>query len=220
MRKSFYFVVVVSIATLLCLVPAPSLADSVSGETSVAFSASTAASLSGMGLNLSPLGKATFDAATMTLVLPISSGTLNASGDVFKYDGSGFSISNGSGDVTFRNLTINTADRTVSGNMHFGSTQINQIAIFDIGNGGTLTLDAKAAAELSAALGIGNLAGTNVGTASVSIPLPGGSAGSSGSGSLSPTPEPTSLALVVSSLLAAAVLALFRRNRSPQIHHA
>jgi len=224
MRKPLYFAVALCIATLPFLAPSPSRADSVSGDTSVVFSASTAASLSGLGLSITPLGKATFNDTSLTLVLPISNGSLGASGDVFNSDGSGFSISNGSVDVTFRNLVVNTATGTLSGNMHFGNTQINGVTIFDIGNGGSLTLNAKAAADLSAAFGMASLAGTNVGTASISIPLstgdPGGSTGSTpGSGSVSSAPEPTVPGLLAASGLLVGALALFRRHRS-RLHHA
>jgi hypothetical protein len=227
MRKPLYFVVALCTATLLFVVPAPSRADSVSGEASVVFSSFTAASLSGLGFSISPLGKASFDDTTLTLVLPISSGALGASGDVFNFDGSGFAVSNGSVDVTFRNLVVNTATSTLSGNMHFGNTQINHVTIFDIRNGGVLTLDAKAAANLSAALGVANLAGTSVGTASISIPFASGgsgdssgsAAGQSGSSSVSPTPEPSTRGLLVASVLAFGALVLFRRNRS-QLRHA
>lgn len=158
MRKPLYFVVALCTAILLLVVPAPSRADSVSGEISVVFSSSIASSLGSVGLSLSPLGKASFDDTTLTLVLPVNSGTLGASGDIFNFDGSGFSVSNGSVDVTFRNLEVNTATSTLSGNMNSGNTQINQITIFDITNGVVLTLDAKAAADLSTALGMANLA--------------------------------------------------------------
>lgn len=213
MRKPFYFIVALCTATLLFLAPSPSRADSVSGDTTVVFSASTAASLSGMGLTITPLGKASFDDSSLTLLLPITSGTIGASGDIFNSDGSGFSVSNGSVDVTFRNLVVNTATGTLSGNMHFGSTQINEVTIFDIGPDGALTLDAKAAADLSTAFGMTNLAGTNVGTASISIPLSTGDPVGS-KGGVTSAPEPSSLALLASSALVLAALALFRRNRS------
>ena len=213
MRNPLHFVVALCAATLLFLAPSPARADSVSGDTSVVFSASTAASLSGMGLTITPLGKASFDTTTLTLLLPITSGSLGASGDIFNSDGSGFSVSNGSVDVTFRNLVVNTATGTLSGNMHFGSTQINELTIFDIGPDGSLTLDAKAAADLSTAFGMTNLAGTNVGTASISIPLSTGDPVGS-AGRVTSAPEPSSLILLASSILALAALALYRRNRS------
>jgi hypothetical protein len=227
MRKPLYFVVALCTAMLLFVAPAPSRADAVSGEIPVGFSSSIASSLNGLGLSISPLGKASFDDTTLTLLLPISSGTLGASGDIFNFAGSGFSVSNGSLDVTFRNLVFNTATSTLSGNMHFGNTQINQVTIFDIRNGGVLTLDAKAAADLSTALGMANLAGTNVGTASISSPFtPGSSGGSSGSatgvpgsGGVSPSPEPSARSLLVASVLAFGALALCRRTRS-RLRHA
>ena len=227
MRKPLYFVVALCTAMLLFVAPAPSRADAVSGEIPVGFSSSIASSLNGLGLSISPLGKASFEDITLTLLLPISSGTLGASGDIFNFAGSGFSVSNGSLDVTFRNLVFNTATSTLSGNMHFGNTQINQVTIFDIRNGGVLTLDAKAAADLSTALGMANLAGTNVGTASISSPFtPGSSGGSSGSatgvpgsGGVSPSPEPSARGLLVASVLAFGALALCRRTRS-RLRHA
>ena len=227
MRKPLYFVVALCAAILLFVVPAPSRADSVSGEISVVFSSSIASSLSGLGLSLSPLGKASFDDTTLTLVLPINSGTLGASGDIFNFDGSGFSVSNGSVDVTFRNLEVNTATSTLSGNMNSGNTQINQITIFDITNGVVLTLDAKAAADLSTALGMANLAVTNVDTASISIPFTSvASRGSSGSttgvppsGGVSPTPKHSGRGLLVAAVLAFGSWVVFRRTRA-QLRHA
>lgn len=110
--------------------------------------------------------------------------------------------------------------------MHFGNTQINQITIFDIKNGGVLTLDAKAAAELSTALGMANLRGTNVDTAFISIPFTSvASRGSSGSttgvppsGGVSSTPKHSAPGLLVAAVLALGSLAVFRRTRSQPRH--
>jgi hypothetical protein len=162
------------------------------------------------------------------LFLPITSGTIGASGDVFNMDGNGFALASGSADITFRNLVINTATDTITGNVHFGSSQTNGVTIFDIGSGGSLTLDAQAAAQITAAFGTSNLTGTNVGTATVLIPLLGGIGGSTGSdssGSTGPTggttgsdpststPEPSALGLLAAAVLAIGAFSFLRATR-------
>ena len=181
MRKPLYFVVALCTAALLFLTPAPSRADSVSGETDVVLNSSAVASLTGLGLTLSPLGQTTFNSSTMNLFMPITSGTIGASGDVFNMDGNGFALNKGSADITFRNLVINTGTGTITANVHFGNTQITGVTLFDRGAGGVLTLDAQAAGDIAAAFGTSNLKGTDVGTATVLIPLLGGIGGGSGS---------------------------------------
>lgn len=218
MLRPLYLVVAVCTALLLFLVPAPSRADSVTGDTTLTLDSSTMTSLSGMGLSFSALGKASFDASTMTLVLPITSGTIGATGDTFNHDGSGFSLSSGSADITFRNLVVNTATDTITGNVHFGSTQINGVTLFDIASGGVLTLDAQAAGDISTAFGVANMTGTQIGTAAISIPFTSGSgsssgsSGPSGSGDPTSTPEPSALGLLVASVLAVGAISLFRSS--------
>jgi len=216
---------------LLLLAAAPSRADSVSGETSVVLNSSTVTALSGMGLSISGLGQTTFNSSTLTFFIPITTGTIGASGDVFNMDGNGFALTAGSTDITFRNLTINTATDTITGNVHFGNTQANDVTIFDIGSGGVLTLDAQAAGKISAAFGVSNLSGTNVGSATVLIPLLGGIGGGAGTttgsgtstssstatiattattSSVTSTPEPTALVLLAVSALALGVFSFLR----------
>ena len=219
MQKSFYVALVLCAALLLFLTPASTRADSVPGDTTVALSTSTVTTLTGMGLSLSPLGQATFDATSGTLTFPITSGTLNGTGDIFKSDGSGFSLTGSSTTITFRNLVINTSTDTLSGNIHFGNTQMNGVTLFDIGNGGALSLDSQFAATLSTALGVPNLAGTTFGTATIDVPLSSGTPG--GSGDPPPTPEPSVLGLLAASALALGGFALLRsRNRTPALRPA
>ena len=216
MQKSLYVALVLCAALLLFLTPASTRADSVAFDTTVVLNPSTVTTLTGMGLSLSPLGQASFDATTETLLFPITSGTIGGTGDIFKSDGSGFSLTGASTTVTFRNLIINTSTDTLSGNIHFGSTQMNGVTLFDIGNGGALSLDAQFAATLSAALGVPNLAGTTFGTASITVPFSSGS-DPGGSGGTTPTPEPSVLGLLAGSALAIGALAFFRsRNRVTQ----
>ena len=212
MQKSLYVAVVLCAALLVFLTPASTRADSVPGDTTVVLNASTVTTLTGMGLSLSPLGQASFDAATGTLMFPITSGTIGGTGDIFKSDGSGFSLTGASTAVTFRNLVINTSTDTLSGNVHFGNTQMNGVTLFDIGNGGALSLDAQFAATLSTALGVSNLAGTTFGTATIDVPLSSGSS-PVGSGGTTATPEPSVLGLLASSVLAIGALAFLRHRK-------
>ncbi len=216
MQKSLYVALVLCAALLLFLTPASTRADSVPGDATVALNSSTMSTLSGMGLSLSPLGQASFDAATGTLTFPLTSGTIGGMGDVFKSDGSGFSLTGSLTTITFRNLVINTSTDTLSGNVHFGNTQMNGVTLFDIGNGGALSLDAQAAAILSTAFGTSNLAGTTFGTASITVPLSSGS-GTGGSGDPTSTPEPSVLSLLAGSALVIGGLTFLRsRNRATQ----
>lgn len=215
MQKSLYVALVLCAASLLFLTPASTLADSVGGDTTVVFNASTVTTLTGLGLSLSPLGQASFNATTGTLTFPITSGTIGGTGDIFNSDGSGFSLTGGSNTVTFRNLVVNTSTDTLSGNVHFGNTQMNGVTLLDIGNGGVLSLDAQVAATLSTAFGVSNLAGTTFGTATINIPFTSGS-GTSSSGTGEPTaaPEPSVLGLLASSIVVIGCLGFLRsRNR-------
>jgi hypothetical protein len=156
----------------------------------------------------------------MTLVLPITSGTIGATGDIFNHDGSGFSLGNGSANITFRNLVVNTGTDTITGNVHFGSTQINGVTLFDIASGGILTVDAQAAGDISTAFGVANLTGTQIGTAAISIPFTSGSGGTGGTGSgtsgsggdPTSTPEPSALGLLAASVLAVGAIGIFRSS--------
>jgi hypothetical protein len=220
MQKSLYVALMLCAALLLFLTPASTRADSVPGDTTVVLNASTVTTLTSMGLSLSPLGQASFDATTGTLTFPITHGTISGTGDIFNSDGSGFSLTGSSTTITFRNLVINTSTDTLSGNVHFGNTQMNGVTLFDIGNGGVLALDAQTAATLSTTLGVSNLAGTTFGTATINIPLTSGG-GTVGSGDPTPpttTPEPSVLGLLAGSVLAIGGLGFLRfRNRTPAL---
>jgi|SRR5882724_1345548 len=217
MQKSLYVALMLCAALLLFLTPASTRADSVPGDTTVVLNASTVTTLTGMGLSLGPLGQASFDATTGTLTFPITNGTISGTGDIFNSDGSGFSLTGSSTTITFRNLVINTSADTLSGNVHFGNTQMNGVTLFDIGNGGVLSLDAQAAATLSTALGVSTLAGTKFGTATINIPLTSsGTVVSSDPTPTTTTPEPSVLGLLAGSVLAIGGLAFLRsRNRTP-----
>src|ERR1700756_239486 len=220
MQKSFYVALVLCAALLLFLTPASTRADSVPGfDATVVLNSSTVTTLTGMGLSVSPIGQASFDATTGTLTFPITSGTIGGSGDVFKSDGSGFSLTGSSTAITFRNLVINTSTETLSGNIHFGNTQMNGVTLFDIGNGGTLSLDSQFAATLSTALGVPNLAGTTFGTATIDVPLSSGTPG--GTGGTTATPEPSVFGLLVVSAAAIGGLGFLRsRGRTPALRPA
>jgi hypothetical protein len=219
MQKSLYIVLILCAALLLCLTPASTRADSVAGDTTVVLNTSTVTTLTGLGLSLSPLGQASFNASTGTLTFPITSGTIGGTGDVFNHDGSGISLTAGSNSITFRNFVINTSTDTLSGNVHFGNNQMNGVALFDIGNGGVLTLDAQAAASLSSAFGVSNLAGTTFGTATINVPLTGGTVGSGGTPTgTTPTPEPSVFGLLAASVLAIGGFTLFRFRNRTQLH--
>lgn len=220
MQKSLYIALMLCAALLLFLTPASTRADSVPGDTTVVLNASTVTTLTGLGLSVSSLGQASFDATTRTFTFPITSGTISGTGDIFNHDGSGFSLTAGSNSITFRNFVINTSTDTLSGNVHFGNTQMNGVTLFDIGTGGVLTVNAQTAANLSAALGVSNLAGTTFGTATVNIPLTGG--GSLGSGGTptgtTPTPEPSVAGLLAASVLAIGGFSLLRSGRRTQVY--
>jgi hypothetical protein len=191
----------------------------VAGDTTVVLNTSTVTTLTGLGLSLSPLGQASFNASTGTLTFPITSGTIGGTGDVFNHDGSGISLTAGSNSITFRNFVINTSTDTLSGNVHFGNNQMNGVALFDIGNGGVLTLDAQAAASLSSAFGVSNLAGTTFGTATINVPLTSGAGGSGGTPTgTTPTPEPSVFGLLAASVLAIGGFTLFRSRNRTQLH--
>jgi len=220
MQKPLYLAVAVCAALLLLVTPAPTRADSMGGDTSVALNSATVSAWGDLGITLSPLGSATFDDTIMTLTFPISHGTISSSGDVLFHDGSGFSLTENSTTVTFRNLVIDTAAGTLSGNVHFGNTQLNGVTLFNISSDGTLTLNAQAAADLGTAFGLSNLGGTNFGAAAISLPLDSGGGSVGGAGGSTSTPEPSSLALLAGAILAVGALATFRSFSRRQLAQA
>jgi hypothetical protein len=215
MQKSLYLALTLCAPLLAFLTPVSTRADSVSGDTTVALNSSRVTTLAGLDVSLSPLGQASFDATTRTLTFPITSGSIGGAGDIFHHDGSGFSLTEGSTTITFRNLVINTSTDTLSGNVHFGNTQINGVTLFDIGTGWLLSLDAQAAADLSTAFGVSNLTGTKFGIATINVPLTSG--GSGGFGGTTPTPEPSVLSLLAGSILAIGGFAFLRSRKRTQV---
>ncbi len=178
------------IAALVATLAPVAHADTITGgSTTVALDPTTLGALTGLGVSINTLGTATLVGLNVTF--PITGGTTSWTGDIIDHNGSGLSLTKGT-TVDLENFVINTATDILSGKVSYGSTTLNNVPLFDIGTGGVLTLDATAGGALHNILGIPNLSGATIGTATVSP--------------IVATPEPSSLGLLAVGLLGVVAL--------------
>jgi hypothetical protein len=205
LKKTISIAVLACVVLVVFLTPGSALADTITGgDTSVALNSTTVSALTGLGLALTPLGSASFDASTLTITFPITGGTIGTSGAIIDHNGSGFALSNGTTTVDLENFVINTSTLLLSGKVVIGSATIPSVNLFDIGAGDALTLDASAGSALASAFGIPNLTGAPIGTATVSPQVS--------------TPEPSTMGLLFVGLIALIGTGLTgaRRRNQPQ----
>jgi hypothetical protein len=123
----------------------------VAGETSV--SLTSAAVLESLGISVAPLGSATIDASGPDPMAKfgITGGTESGGGDadVIVHQGSGLELSNGRGTIDLTDFRLDTANLVVRGNVTVDGTAAGNLAVFDLGPGGALTLTDAAANVVS-----------------------------------------------------------------------
>jgi hypothetical protein len=195
MQKTLFTGVGVLLTLLLFIAPVSTPADTITGgATSVALDSTTVGALTGLGFTLAPLGSATLDASTLTIVFPVTGGSIGSSGDIINHNGSGLSLTEGGTTLDLTNFVIDTSTLLLTGKATVGSTVIPSLNLFDIGAGDKLTLDPAAGAALSGIFGVPNLSGASIGTATVSPTVA--------------SPEPSSLALLGVALAIGAAFSL------------
>ena len=127
----------------------------IGGETEVTLS--SAATLTSLGVDVSPLGSATVDTSTPdpTALFPVTGGTVGP-GDgvsVILHQGSGLELSSGSDQVSLRDLLIDTQNHVVDANVTVNGDAVGNVPVFDIGNDLTLNLTQQSATVLADTFG-------------------------------------------------------------------
>jgi len=123
----------------------------VGGETSVTLT--SAAVLESLGISVAPLGSATIDASDPDPMAKfgITGGTESAGGDadVILHQGSGLELFNGTSTIDLTDFRIDTANLVVRANVTVDGTAAGNLAVFDLGPSGALTLTDAAANVVS-----------------------------------------------------------------------
>ncbi len=172
------------------------------GNTSVALDSATVTTLTSAGVTLGLLGNASLSGLTATF--PITGGSIDtaAMAATINHQGSGLSFTNAMGTLDLENFMVNvnlaSSTGVLSGDAVFGGATAAGVPLFDIGSGLALTLTSEAAAALASDLGLPNLTGAPVGTASTS-PVT--------------SPEPANLGLTALALIAIGRFTLKSRAR-------
>jgi hypothetical protein len=135
----------------------------------------SAATLTGAGVTVAPLGTATATAGPGGIPVvrfPITGGDLSASfAGTIAHNGSGLRLTTSTGTVSLTNFLIDTVSLTLSGAVAFGTTTLSNVALFNLSNNGNATspfdlkLTATAAGALTSVLGVPNLTGALIATA-------------------------------------------------------
>ena len=148
----------------------------VGGETSVTLTAAPA--LQSLNIDVSPLGSGLIDASSADPVaqFPITGGTLgpDAGEAVILHQASGLRLSGSGGSVDLSDLLVDTQNHLVDANVSANDFLVGNVAVFDLGQDGTLSLTSDAARLLDSTFGTSALsAGQLIGFAAPSpIPLP------------------------------------------------
>jgi len=148
----------------------------IGGETSVTLTAAPA--LQSLNVNLSPLGSGMIDLSSADPVaqFPITGGTLgpNSGEAVILHQASGLRLSGSGTSVKLSDFLIDTQNHVVDANVSANDSFVGNLAVFDLGQDGTLSLTSGAAGLLDNAFGTGALsAGLSIGFAAPSpIALP------------------------------------------------
>ena len=171
----------VGVASLLTpvLLSAPATAATIiGGGTSVKLTA--APTLTGLGLSFATFGSASATADAMgipTATFLITGGSINdATGAArIEHNGSGLNFTGGGKALSIGDFLINTSTNILTGQVKIGTTTLNNVPLFTIGTGLSLSLTADAAGAFTAVFGAPDLTGAAIGTAAVnlvSVPVP------------------------------------------------
>jgi hypothetical protein len=135
----------------------------------------SAATLTGAGVTVAPLGTATATAGPggiPAVRFPITGGDLSASfAGTIAHNGSGLRLTTTTGTVSLTNFLIDTVSLTLSGAVAFGTTNLSNVPLFALSTNGNATspfdlkLTATAAGALTSVLGVPNLTGALIATA-------------------------------------------------------
>jgi PEP-CTERM motif len=159
-------------APLLLTAPAQA-ATIIGGATSVTLTA--APTLAGLGLAFAPFGTAsavTGAGGIPTVTFLVTGGSVNdATGKaLINHNGSGLRFSAGTNVLTIGDFLINTTTNVLTGKVVAnGGAALNNVPLFNIGNGLSLSLTSQAAGAFTAVFGAPNLTGAAIGTASTSF---------------------------------------------------
>jgi hypothetical protein len=148
----------------------------IGGETSVTLTAAPA--LQSLNITVSPLGSGMIDVSSADPVaqFPITGGTLgpDAGEAVILHQASGLKLSASGSSVELRDFLIDTQNHVVDANVSANDFLVGNVAVFDLGQDGTLSLTSGAASLLDNTFGTSALsAGQSIGFAAPSpIALP------------------------------------------------
>jgi hypothetical protein len=106
----------------------------------------------------------------------------------------GLALTENGTTVTLANFVIDVPGNILTGAVTSNNATTNGVTLFSIGSNASLNISPALASDLSSIYGLPNLAGVNLGTATITP------------GAVSATPEPSTAALISLGLLGAAVL--------------
>ncbi len=135
----------------------------------------SAPTLTGAGVTLGLLGTATAAPSVggvPVVRFPITGGDLSASfAGTIAHNGSGLRLTTTTGTISLTNFLIDTVSLNLSGTVAFGTTTLNNVALFSLTNNGNaaspfdLRLSSAAGNALVSVLGVPNLTGALIATA-------------------------------------------------------
>ena len=154
------------LAPVLMSAPAQA-ATIIGGGTSVTITAAPA--FTGLGLTFAPFGSASAvtNAGIPTVTFLITGGTVNdqTGKAIINHNGSGLLFSGAGKALSIGDFVINTTTNLLTGRVITGGVTTNDVPLFNIGAGLTLTLTSQAAGAFTSVFGAPNLTGTLIGTA-------------------------------------------------------
>jgi hypothetical protein len=139
----------------------------VGGQTDVTLT--SASTLESLGLSVSTLGSARIEnsGANPVAEFAITGGTETAAGDVILHEGSGLALSKGADTVALQNFIVDTIHDVVDADVTIDGHFAGDLAVFNLGAGGKLTLTSAAANALDQTFNLGSTlsASTEIGIA-------------------------------------------------------
>ena len=127
----------------------------IGGDTAVTLT--SAAALQSLHISVSALGSGALDTSGDTPVadFPVTGGTEGpgAGNEVVLHQGSGLELNDSTGTLDLRDFRVDTQNDAIYANVNANGTNAGNVAAFDIGSGGTLTLTEKAADVANQVLG-------------------------------------------------------------------
>jgi hypothetical protein len=158
-------------ADTIRFVSTPDTQPLIGGETSVTLTAAPA--LQSLDINVSPLGSGILDVSSSDPVahFTITGGTLGPDPvqAVILHQASGLKLSDSGSSVELRDFLIDTQNHVVDANVSANASFVGNVAVFDLGQDGTLSLTSDAAGLLDSTFATSALpAGLSIGFATPS----------------------------------------------------